>query len=141
MKGFGFETELRGGFEEGIAAVTRALEAEGFGILTEIDVRDTLSRKLAVEFRRYRILGACNPPFAHRALLQDLDAGLMMPCNVVVFETDAGAIRVRATDPSQTATALGAGSLAELAREVSEKLARVIASLEPAAARAREGSR
>jgi len=139
VKDFGFETELRGGFEEGIAAATRALEAEGFGVLTQIDVRDTLQRKLGVEFRRYRILGACNPPFAHRALLQDLDAGLMMPCNVVLFETDAGTIRVRAIDPSQTIAALGGGALADLAQGVREKLARVIASLEPAPTR--EGSR
>jgi uncharacterized protein (DUF302 family) len=141
MKGFGFETELTGGFEEGNAAVTKALEAEGFGVLTQIDVRDTLQRKLGVEFRRYRILGACNPPFAHRALLQDLDVGLMLPCNVVVFETDVGTIRVRVIDPSQTVAAQSSGVLAEVAQDVRAKLARVVASLEPASAPARGGSR
>lgn len=141
MKGFGFETELGGGFDEAIAAVTRALEAEGFGVLTQIDVRDTLRRKLGAEFRPYRILGACHPPFAHRALLQDLDVGLMLPCNVVVFETDAGKIRVRVIDPSQTVAAQGDGVLAEVAREVREKLARVVAALEPAVPPARAGAR
>lgn len=129
MKGFGFETELRGGFDAALATVTKALQAEGFGVLTEIDVRDTLHKKLGVEFRKYRILGACNPPFAHRALTEDLDVGLMLPCNVVVFETDAGTVRVRAIDPTQTLAAQGSARLAEVAQEVREKLARVIAAL------------
>ncbi len=141
MKGFGFETELRPGFDGAIAAVRKALEAEGFGVLTEIDVRDTLHRKLGVEFRRYRILGACNPPFAHRALMEDLDVGLMLPCNVAVFETDAGTVRVRAIDPTQTVAAQGGAALAEVAREVREKLARVIASLEAAESPAGGGRR
>jgi uncharacterized protein (DUF302 family) len=84
MTTFGLRRELRSSFDEALPKVTEALKSEGFGVLTEIDVRDTLKKKLGVDFRRYRILGACNPPFAHEALQAEIEAGLSMPCNVVV---------------------------------------------------------
>jgi uncharacterized protein (DUF302 family) len=115
-------------FDRAIERVTAALAAEGFGILTEIDVRDTLKRKLAVEFRRYHILGACNPPLAHRALSADLEAGLMMPCNVLVWEIDASRTAVEAVDPERTVAA-ERPALRPIAAEVKAKLTRVIEGL------------
>jgi uncharacterized protein (DUF302 family) len=115
-------------FDRAIERVTAALAEEGFGILTEIDVRDTLKRKLAVDFRRYRILGACNPPLAHRALAVDLEAGLMMPCNVLVWEIDAERTAVEAVDPERTFAA-ERPALRPIAAEVKAKLTRVIEGL------------
>jgi uncharacterized protein (DUF302 family) len=109
--------------------VTEALKTEGFGILTEIDVRETLRKKLGVEFRRYRILGACNPPFAHEALQAELEAGLSMPCNVVVYESDAGRTVVTAVDPTKTVAAAGNPKLSALAEALRQKLERVIERL------------
>ncbi|RMG43554.1 MAG: DUF302 domain-containing protein, partial [Methanobacteriota archaeon] len=86
-------------FEKAIERVTEILQEEGFGVLTEIDVKETLKKKLDVGFRKYRILGACNPPFAHQALLAEPQIGLMLPCNVVVQETDEGMVEVSAIDP------------------------------------------
>ena len=85
---FGIQKTLDLGFDEALAKVPEALKAEGFGVLTEIDVQATLKKKLDVDFRRYRILGACNPPFAHQALQHSLDVGMLLPCNVIVYETD-----------------------------------------------------
>lgn len=116
-------------FDDVLARVTEALKAEGFGVLTDIDVRSTFEQKLGVAFRRYRILGACNPPFAHRALELDLAAGHMMPCNVVVFERDDGAVTVSAVDPAKNAAATGNPELIELAGAVREKLAAAVARL------------
>ena len=127
MEGIGTKTRFDGSYDEALAAVVEALKSEGFGVLTEIDVRETLKKKLGVDFRHYKILGACNPPFAHRALEADLDVGLMLPCNVIVYETDDGGVQVSAIDPMATLAAQGQPALAEIAREVSEKLARVIA--------------
>lgn len=115
-------------FEAAVAKVREALGAEGFGVLTEIDVRATLAQKLGVDLRRYVILGACNPPFAHRALSLDLRAGLSMPCNVVVHE-DEGGVVVRAVDPALTVAAAGHPGLAALAEELREKLARALGTL------------
>jgi uncharacterized protein (DUF302 family) len=98
-------------------------------VLTEIDVQATLKKKLDVDFRRYRILGACNPPFAHRALQHSLDVGMLMPCNVIVYETDDGKAVVSAVDPMQTMAAQGDAAIQPLARQVQEKLQRVIDSL------------
>lgn len=128
MSHVGIRKSLRTDFDDAIVRVTEALKAEGFGVLTEIDVRHTLQQKLGVELRRYKILGACNPPFAHQALEIDLDAGLMMPCNVVVYEDDGGATVV-AVDPSTSAQATGNAALVELARTVKEKLERALARL------------
>ncbi len=116
-------------FDEALARVPEALKAEGFGVLTEIDVRNTLQQKLGVDFRRYKILGACNPPFAHEALKADLEAGLMMPCNVVLYEGDDGVVNVLAVDPAKAVQALGKPHLVELANTIKEKLSRVLAAL------------
>jgi len=126
---FGIQKTLDLAFDEALARVPEALKAEGFGILTEIDVQATLKKKLDVDFRRYRILGACNPPFAHRALQHSLDVGMLMPCNVIVYETDAGKTVVSAVDPMQTMAAQGDPALRPLAEEVQQKLRRAIDSL------------
>ncbi len=129
MRPFGMHARFNGPFDEALARVTGALKAEGFGVLTEIDIQATFKTKLDIDFRRYRILGACNPPFARRALEQSLDIGLFLPCNVVVYEEDSGATHVAAIDPLETLAATGEASLKEIAREVHEKLQRVIASV------------
>jgi uncharacterized protein (DUF302 family) len=104
-----------------------ALKAEGFGVLTQIDVRDTLREKLGVEFRRYKILGACNPPLAHQALQADLAIGVMLPCNVIVYEEGDHAV-VIAVDPMET-IARDSAALRPIADEVRGKLARVLERL------------
>lgn len=115
------------GYDAALAKVPDALKAEGFGVLTEIDVRDTLKAKLGVEFRRYKILGACNPPLAHRALQADLQIGVMLPCNVIVYEEGDHAV-VTAVDPMQTIAAQDE-RLKPIADEVRGKLARVLERL------------
>ncbi len=119
---------LSSGYDAALTKVVDALKAEGFGVLTEIDIRDTLKAKLGVEFRRYKILGACNPPLAHRALQAELDVGMMLPCNVVVYEDDARHAVVTAVDPTQTIAAQHAGLL-PIAEEVRTKLTRVLERL------------
>jgi len=126
---FGIRKTLDLGFDEALARVPEALKAEGFGVLTEIDVQATLKKKLDVDFRRYRILGACNPPFAHRALQHSLDVGMLMPCNVIVYETDDRKTVVSAVDPMQTMAAQGDPAIRPLAAEVRQKLQRAIDSL------------
>lgn len=125
---YGFRRIVLMPYRAAIAAVTAALKEEGFGVLTEIDVRETLRKKLGVEFRRYKILGACNPPFAHRALSAELDAGIMLPCNVLVYEGDDGHAVVVAVDPMATFAAHHE-ALRPIAAEVRERLERVIARL------------
>lgn len=124
----GIKKTLSLSFDEALTAVPEALQAEGFGILTEIDVQKTLDEKLKVPFRRYRILGACNPPLAHRALSAEIDAGVMLPCNVIVYEGDDGRAVVTAVDPMQTLARDHPG-LEAVAREVRERLGRVVAAL------------
>jgi uncharacterized protein (DUF302 family) len=126
---FGIRKTLDLGFDEALARVPDALKAEGFGVLTEIDVQATLKKKLDADFRRYRILGACNPPFAYRALQHSLDVGLLLPCNVIVYETDDRKTVVSAVDPMQTMAAQGDEALRPVADEVRRKLQRVIDSL------------
>jgi uncharacterized protein (DUF302 family) len=121
--------ELTVGFEEARGLVERALGAEGFGVLTRIDVKATFAAKLGVDFRRYEILGACNPSFAHAALSTDLQAGLAMPCNVVLYETDEGKVHVLAVDPTATVAVAGNPDLATLAVSVKEKLVRALSSI------------
>jgi uncharacterized protein (DUF302 family) len=125
----GVKKVLTVGYDEALARVPVALQEEGFGVLTEIDVRDTLKRKLGADFRRYRILGACNPAFAHRALQADLDIGVMLPCNVVVYEGDDGHAVVTAVDPMQTVAAQSA-ALRPIAEEVRARLQRALDRLE-----------
>ena len=129
MASFGIQKTLDIGFDDALAKILEALEAEGFGVLTEIDVTQTLKKKLDVDFRRYRILGACNPPFAHKALQHSLDLGMLMPCNVIVYETDDGKTVVSAVDPMQTMAAQGDAEMAPLAEAVQQKLQKVIDSL------------
>lgn len=124
----GLKRTLSIGYDEALPKVVEALAAEGFGVLTEIDVRDTLQRKLGVEFRRYKILGACNPPLAHRALQAELEIGLMLPCNVVVYEDDQQRAVVIAIDPTQT-IAVNHPGLAPIAEEVRGKLGRALERL------------
>jgi uncharacterized protein (DUF302 family) len=126
---FGIRRTLDLGFHEALERIPEALKAEGFGVLTEIDVQATLKKKLDVDFRRYRILGACNPPFAHRALQHSLDVGMLMPCNVIVYETDDRKTVVSAVDPMQTMAAQGDPAIQPLAQQVQQKLQRVIDSL------------
>lgn len=124
--GFGIRRLLNQGYDEVLARVPEALQSEGFGIVTELDMRETLKRKLGIEFRRYKILGACNPPLAHRALEAELEVGLMMPCNVVVYEESSGRTVVCAVDPLQTLARRGGPVLAEVASAVRKKLERAL---------------
>ncbi len=124
-----FSTELAGGFDEAVAKVKQALKAEGFGVLTEIDAKATLKEKLDVDFRPYVILGACNPPFAYKALSVEDKIGTMLPCNVVVQQKDDGRIEVAAVDPVASMQAVDNPALQEVAETIRAKLRSVIASL------------
>jgi len=124
-----FASKLDLPFAEAVARVTERLQAEGFGVLTEIDVKATLKRKLDVDFPNYLILGACNPPFAYRALQAEPAIGLLMPCNVVVRELAGGGVEVSAVDPLQSMSAVDNPSLADVAGEVRDKLRAVVESL------------
>lgn len=128
MAQFGITKVLATGYEEALRRVTEALKAEGFGVLTEIDVRETLKKKLGVDFRRYKILGACNPPLAHEALSKELEIGVLLPCNVIVYEGDDGKAVVTTVDPLQT-VAREHPELRGIAETVRSKLERVLASL------------
>ncbi len=116
-------------FESAIDKVTEELQKEGFGVLTEIDVTEVLKKKLDVDFKKYRILGACNPSFAHQALQAEDKIGTMLPCNVVVQEHDNGEVEVSAVDPVASMIAVENESLGAIAGEVREKLKRVIENL------------
>ena len=124
----GLKRTLPIGYDEALVKVVEALKTEGFGVLTEIDIQSTLKNKLGVEFRRYKILGACNPPLAHRALQAELDVGLTLPCNVVVYEDDQRRAVVTAIGPMQTVAAQRP-ALLPIADEVRGKLARVLERL------------
>ena len=115
-------------FEEVLARVPEALAAEGFGVLTRIDVQQTLKEKIGVTFRRYQILGACNPKLAHQALTHDLGIGAMLPCSVAVWEEDGDRTTVNAVDPLQTIAAADP-ALRPLAEQVRERLARAVAAI------------
>ena len=116
-------------FEEAVVRATEALKSEGFGVLTEIDVMATLKKKLDVNFRPYRILGACNPQFAYQALQSEDKVGTMLPCNVVVQQHEDGVIEVSAIDPVASMMAVQNNSLGAVAAEVQTRLKRVIDSL------------
>lgn len=113
-------------FDEAITRVTDELKKEGFGVLTEIDVKATLKKKLDADFRNYRILGACNPPFAYQALLAEPQIGLMLPCNVVVQDGENGQTIVSAIDPLASMQAVENEKLGEVAEQVKAKLQKVI---------------
>lgn len=126
VKTYAFSTVLDTSYEDAISRVTDALKEEGFGVLTEIDVKATLKKKLDKEFRKYVILGACNPPFPHRSLEADLDVGLLLPCNVIVYETDDKKAYIAAINPVSALEIIQSQELRNIAEEVSEKLKRVV---------------
>jgi uncharacterized protein (DUF302 family) len=116
-------------FDAAIDRVTEELKKEGFGILTDIDVKATMKKRLDADFRNYRILGACNPPFAHRALLAEDKVGTMLPCNVIVQELAEGGVEVAAVDPIASMQAIHNPALADIAIEVQAKLKKAVDSL------------
>lgn len=120
--------QLSIGYDQALASLPEALKKEGFGIITEVDLQQTFKAKLGVDFRRYRIFGACNPSFALKALQTDARVGVLLPCNVVLYEQDDGTAVVGAVDPMQTLGAKGS-SLDELAREVGARLERALNAL------------
>ncbi len=126
---YGLRTTLDVPYEEAIDKTTNALKAEGFGVLTEIDVKATLKKKLDVDFRRYVILGACNPPLAHQALSSELEIGLLLPCNVIVYETDTGQTTVSVVNPMAMMSVAESEALQSVANEAQARLRRVIESL------------
>lgn len=130
VKEYAFSTVLDASYEDAIPKVVDALKEEGFGVLTEIDVKATLKKKLDREFRKYVILGACNPPYAHRSLEADLDVGLLLPCNVIVYETDDKKAYVSAINPVSALEVIQGEELRKIAEEVSGKLKRVIDRIE-----------
>jgi uncharacterized protein (DUF302 family) len=128
MENLGIRKESRLTYDDALARLPDLLKAEGFGVLTQIDVKETLKAKIGVDFRRYKILGACNPHLAHRALQTVTELGVLLPCNVIVYEDDAGKTVVVAVDPMQTIAAQ-LPALAPVAAEVRGKLARVLEQL------------
>jgi uncharacterized protein (DUF302 family) len=121
-----FSKQIDLSFEDAIDRVTEELKKEGFGILTEIDVKATLKKKLDVDFKKYQILGACNPPFAYEALKSENMIGTMLPCNVIVQETDGGKTEVSAVDPVSSMQAVDNPKLSEIANKIQQKLKTVI---------------
>jgi len=126
---YGFSTKVSGSFEQAIEKVTAALQTEGFGVLTEINVKATLKKKLDIDKRPYTILGACNPSLANQALEADPDIGLLLPCNVVVREEEDGSITVAFMDPNAVLGLVAVEGVEVLAKEVRAKLERVKDSL------------
>src|SRR5665811_202787 len=124
-----FSKTIAESFDNAIQKVTEALKAEGFGILTEIDIKATLKKKLDVDFYNYKILGACNPPFAYKALLAEDKIGVMLPCNVIVQEKVAGQVEVSAVDPAASMQAIENEELADIATEIRARLQKVIEQL------------
>jgi uncharacterized protein (DUF302 family) len=125
---YGFSKKVNYDFESAIEKVTDELQKEGFGILTEIDVKATMKKKLDVDFPNYKILGACNPSLAHKALTEEIEIGLLLPCNVIVYEKDA-AIHVSAIDAKAMFKVVDRKDIEPLAEEVNKKLKAVIDNL------------
>lgn len=119
-------TTYNGTFDEAIQKVTEELKEEGFGVLTEIDVKETLKKKLDVDFKKYRILGACNPNFAHKALSVEDKIGAMLPCNVIVEEHEDGKVEVSAVDPVSSMQSVENDELKPIAAEVRDRLEKII---------------
>lgn len=124
-----FNKTISGEFDRVVEKVVGELGKEGFGVLTEIDIKATLKKKLDVNFYNYRILGACNPPFAYRALLEEDKVGTMLPCNVIVQEKKPGEIEVSAVDPVASMKGIENDKLNEIANEIRNKLKKVISNI------------
>ena len=124
-----FSKTVNEDFDKAIEHVTEELKKEGFGVLTQIDVQDTLKKKLDVDFKKYKILGACNPNFAYQALQSEDKIGTMLPCNVVVEENLDGTVEVTAVNPVESMSAIKNDSLGNVAGQVRDKLQKVIANL------------
>ena len=123
------DKKINGSFDEVVGQVTEALQKEGFGVLTEIDMQQKLKEKVDIDFRKYKILGACNPPYAYQALASEDKIGTMLPCNVVVQELESGEIEVAAVNPVASMQAVENDDLFCISTEILRKLERVIASL------------
>jgi uncharacterized protein (DUF302 family) len=128
MAEIGIRKTVKGDYEQVLAKLPEVLKAEGFGVLTRIDVKQTLKEKIGVDFRRYQILGACNPKYAHQALLAEPGIGALLPCSVAVWEEDDGRVSVNAVDPLQTIASANP-ALRPIAEQVRERLARALAGL------------
>ena len=126
---FGFSKQVKLSYEDALDKVTAELQKEGFGVLTEIDVRATLKKKLDVDSNKYKILGACNPPLAHQALSAEPELGLLLPCNVVVYENEEANTIVAAIDAKAMMSVVGRDDILPIAEEVNEKLKKVIESV------------
>lgn len=124
-----FKTTFKGDFNQSIDKVKDALKTEGFGVLTEIDIKKTMKEKLDADFNNYMILGACNPPFAHEALKAENKIGTMLPCNVIVQEINDGLIEVAAVNPQASMQAVKNEKLESIASEITTKLQRVLKQL------------
>ena len=125
---YGFSKTVDFSFEQTIEKVTEELKKEGFGVLTTIDVKDTLKKKIDVDFKKYTILGACNPPIAHKALQIEEELGLLLPCNVIVYEKD-DQIKVSMFDPMLMTNVIDNEQMEPIAKEIKEKLQRVLAEV------------
>jgi uncharacterized protein (DUF302 family) len=126
---YGYSKTVDHSYEAAISRVTEELKKEGFGVLTEIDVKETLKKKLGVDFKKYKILGACNPTLAYQALSQEAGLGLFLPCNVIVYENDEGKTVVTAINPIVSLSRIDNPKLEPIAQEVSIRLQRVIAAV------------
>jgi uncharacterized protein (DUF302 family) len=124
-----YNTKIKGDFDTIVDKTTQLLQKEGFGVLTQIDIQQTLKNKLNVDFKKYKILGACNPEFAHKALLMENKVGTMLPCNIIVQEIEPNTIEVAAVNPIASMQAIKNPKLESIANEVSEKLKIVIKNL------------
>ena len=129
MNGYGISKVLDCGYEEAVEKTRAALAAEGFGVLTEIDVKAVLKKKLDKDFTKYIILGACNPPLAYKALTLETEIGLFLPCNVIVYENASGKAVVSAIDPTVAMSMIDNPELEEVAKGVKEKLEKVVGSI------------
>ena len=123
------QRRVDGSFDAVVEATIAALKDEGFGVLCDIDVRKTLKEKLNEDFRNYRILGACNPTLAHEAMTEELELGALLPCNVIVYETDDGDVAVSAVDPEQLVGVADNPALDSIANEVHDRFERVLAAV------------
>ncbi|HBB76194.1 MAG: hypothetical protein A2186_00395 [Candidatus Levybacteria bacterium RIFOXYA1_FULL_41_10] len=129
MTSYGIQKTITGTFDEAVERVKGALAKEGFGILTEINVKDTLKKKLDIDYPNYQILGACHPQFAYQVLLKEQEIGLLLPCNVIVYENEEDKITVSAIRPTAAMQVVKNDDVAGIAKEVEQKLEQVIANL------------